>query len=191
MKVHPRTINIIQIYAPTEDKPVNEIAKFYKQMKEALKHTVGSEISTEISEKHGLGERNERRERLIDFCQEEKILLTNTWFTLPKRKLYTWKSPADKEDQIVRNLINYVLINHRFRNAVKWTKTYPRADANTDHILLCAAFNIKLKKIGQRIPNKKVNLNLLKDLTTRNDGLPLLYMYKSFKIKQTLLLLKH
>ena len=29
---------------------------------------------------HGLGRRNERGERLIQFCQENKLIIANTWF---------------------------------------------------------------------------------------------------------------
>lgn len=91
---------------------------------------------------------------MIDFCQE-KLVVTNSWFTLPKRRLYTWMSLVDKEDQIVRNQFDYLQINYRFRNAVKWAKTYPSADAKIDHILLCAAINNELRTSDKVLQTKK------------------------------------
>lgn len=57
---------------------------------------------------------------------------------LPKHQLYTWKSPKDGKNNLIRNQINYILINRTYRNSVKLVKTYPGADVNTDHILLVA-----------------------------------------------------
>ena len=37
--------------------------------------------------------RNEAGQRLIEFCQENALIITNTFFQQHKRKLYTWTSP--------------------------------------------------------------------------------------------------
>ncbi|BES99415.1 Hypothetical protein NTJ_12233 [Nesidiocoris tenuis] len=53
------------------------------------------------------------------------------------------------------------MVNKRFRNAVKYAKTYPGADVNTDHSLLVMGLHVKLKRA--RAPTTdKVNLRLLK-----------------------------
>lgn len=67
-------------------------------------------------------------------------------YDLPARRLYTWTSPAHTEDIIVRNQIDFILINRRFRNGIKSVKTYPSADAGSDHNLLLAKVKIKLRK---------------------------------------------
>lgn len=41
----------------------------------------------------GLGERNNRGDRLIQFFLEQQFKLTNTWFTLPPRRLYIRGTP--------------------------------------------------------------------------------------------------
>ncbi|GFN84517.1 craniofacial development protein 2-like [Plakobranchus ocellatus] len=46
------------------------------------------------------------------------------------RRQWTWKSPEDKS----RNKIDYILIQKRFRNAVKTSKSLPGADYDSDHI---------------------------------------------------------
>jgi hypothetical protein len=56
---------------------------------------------------HGLGERNERRERISDFAL----------IKLPPRRLYSWKIPKDTPgpDTILRN--DYILVKLRYRNS--------------------------------------------------------------------------
>jgi len=44
--------------------------------------------------KFGLGIRNEAGERLIEFCQENALVVANTLFQQHKRRLYTWTLPG-------------------------------------------------------------------------------------------------
>lgn len=92
--------------------------------------------------KYGLGEKNERGERLIQSCQQNKLTITNTWLQHHPQKLYTWKSPGD----IIRNQIDYIMTNKRFRNSVRQVKTYPGADLNSDHNPVVMRVKVKLKK---------------------------------------------
>ena len=46
-----------------------------------------------VTGKFGLGIRNEAGQRLIEFCQENKLVIANTFFQQHKRRLYTWTSP--------------------------------------------------------------------------------------------------
>ena len=48
-----------------------------------------------ISVTHGLGDINEAGERMIEFCEANQLIVTNTWYKQPKRRLYTWTSPDD------------------------------------------------------------------------------------------------
>ena len=41
----------------------------------------------------GLGVQNEAGKRLIEFCQENALVIANTLFQQHKRRLYTWISP--------------------------------------------------------------------------------------------------
>ena len=71
------------------------------------------------------------------------LIVTNTCFKKPKRRLYTWKAPGDWG----RHQLNYMLIKHRFRNSVKDVQTLPGADIDSDHNLLVAKVCPRLKKI--------------------------------------------
>ena len=46
-----------------------------------------------VTSEFGLGIRNEAGQRLIEFCQENALVITNTLFQQHKRRLYTWTSP--------------------------------------------------------------------------------------------------
>lgn len=80
-------------------------------------------------------------------------------FKLPKHRLYTWKSSADKIDEtIVRNQIDYirVLIINRFKNSVTSAKTYPGTDFSSDHNPLVAKFRILLRALERNIFKQKI-----------------------------------
>lgn len=105
---------------------------------------------------YGLGIRNDRGTRLVEFCQENNLVITNTWFKLPKRRLYTWKSPQGTTRHIIRNQIDYVTINSRFKNSILSAKAYPGCDINSDHNPVAVIMRLKLKKIIVRKPKDKI-----------------------------------
>ena len=72
-----------------------------------LNAKVGKERTTDITGQYGLGTQNKRGERLIEFFQQSKLIIMNTYYKQHPRKLYTWKSPYGD----TRNQIYYILIN--------------------------------------------------------------------------------
>ena len=82
---------------------------------------------------HGLGDRNDRGQLLVDFCAANELMVTNTLFRQHPRRLYTWTSPRGS----YRNQIDYLLIRKRWRNSVLNAHTYPGADCGTDHESSC------------------------------------------------------
>ena len=66
---------------------------------------VGSQEIPGITGKFGLGIQNEAGQRLIEFCQENALVIANTLFQQHKRRLYTWTSPGGQ----YRNQIHYIL----------------------------------------------------------------------------------
>ena len=113
---------------------------------------------------HGLGRRNEKGERLIQFCQENKLIIANTGFQQPVRKLYIWKSPGD----ISRNQIDYIVFDERFRDCIKQAKTYPGPDMSSDHNPVVVKINMKLKRTNSTKRSEQLELNLLKEETYKN-----------------------
>ena len=54
---------------------------------------VGSQETAGVTGNFGLGIRNEAGQRLIEFCQENALVIANTLFQQHKGRLYTWTSP--------------------------------------------------------------------------------------------------
>ena len=116
--------------------------------------------------KYGLGIRNERGQKLVEFCKRQKLMVTNTWFQHEKRRRYTWKKPGDTG----RYQIDYLLVNQRYRGSVKNARSYPGADVDSDHNLIGMKIRIKLKRIRKRKVTKKWDLDkFAKDTTVKRN----------------------
>ena len=66
---------------------------------------VGSQETPGVTGKFGLGVQNEAGQKLIEFCQDNALLIANTVFQKHKRRLYTWTLPDGQH----RNQILYIL----------------------------------------------------------------------------------
>lgn len=180
----PVDLNIMQVYAPTSQSTEEEIEQFYDDVSRTMKllrkeevniilgdfnAKVGQNRTENVTGEHGLGMRNDRGERLVQFCQEKEYCIMNTFFKLPPRRLYTWRGPADgKEGRLVRNQIDYIIANKRFKNSVKSAKTYPGADIPTDHNLLLATVKVRLKRIGAKRKEIRRDFNAVNIEPTRS-----------------------
>ena len=105
--------------------------------------------------KFGLGIWNEAGQRLIEFCQENALVIANTLFQQHERRLYTWTSPDGQH----QNQIDYILCSQRGRSSTQSVKIRPGADCGSDHELLIAKFRLKLKKVGKMNRPFKYDLN--------------------------------
>ena len=104
----PFNIMVIQAYAPTSNAEEAEVEWLYEDLQDLLKLTpkkdmlliigdwnakVGSQEIPILTGKFGLGVQNEAGQRLIEFSQENALVIANTLFQQHKRLLYTWTSP--------------------------------------------------------------------------------------------------
>ena len=107
-KGKPFNITVIQVYAPTSNAEEAEVKWFYEDLQDLLELTppedvlfiigawnakVGSQAIPRVKGKFGLGVQNGAGQRLIEFCQENTLVIANTLFQQHKRRLYTWTSP--------------------------------------------------------------------------------------------------
>ena len=91
----PFNITVIQVYAPTSNAEEAEVERFYEDLQDLLERTpkkdvlfiigdwntkIGSQETPRVTGKFGLGIRNEAGQRLIEFCQENALVITNTLF---------------------------------------------------------------------------------------------------------------
>ena len=174
LKGKPFDVNIIQVYAPTQDHTENEIEEFYENLQQLMKYTKSCEMNMAMGDlnakirkgaedpvvgNYGLGTRNERGSKLIEFCKGNNLIIMNTMFKHHPKNIYTWKSPGD----VCRNQIDYIMINDRFKNSVKNVKTHPGADIDSDHNPVVMNLKLKLKIRQKPRVHEQYNLNMLKE----------------------------
>ena len=91
----PFNITVIQVYAPTSNAEETEVERFYEDLQDLLEltpkkdvlfiagdwnATVGSQETPGVTGKFGIEVRNEAGQRLIEFCQENALVIANTLF---------------------------------------------------------------------------------------------------------------
>ena len=76
------------------------------------------------------------RAKVIEFCQENTLVIANTLFQQHERILYTWTLPEGQ----YQNQIDYILCREKWRSSIQSTKTKPGTDCGSDHELLIAKF---------------------------------------------------
>ena len=107
----PLNIRVIEVYAPTSNAEEAEVDWFCEDLQDLLELTskkdvlfiiedwnakVGSQETPGVTGKFGLGIRNEEGQRLIEFCQENALVIANTPFQQHKRRLMDitrWSTP--------------------------------------------------------------------------------------------------
>ena len=104
----PFNITVIQVYAQTRKAEEAEVEQFYEDLQDLLELTpkkdvlfiigdwnakVESQETPGVTGKFGLGVKNEAGQRLLDFCQENTLVIANTLFRQHKRRLYMWSTP--------------------------------------------------------------------------------------------------
>ena len=107
----PFNITVIQVYAPTSTAEGAEVERFYEDLQDLLELTlkkdvlfiigdwnakVGCQETPGVTGKFGLGVQNKAGQRLIEFCQENTLVIANTHFQQHKRRLYTRTSPGGR-----------------------------------------------------------------------------------------------
>ena len=93
--------------------------------------------------------------QVSEFFQENALVIANTLFQQPKRRLYTWTSPDDP----YQNQIGYILCSQWWRSSIQSAKARMGADCGSDHELLIAKFRLKLKKVGKTTRPFSYDLN--------------------------------
>ena len=120
----PFSITVIQVYSPTSNAEEAEVDRYCEDLQDLLELTpkkdvlfiigdwnakVESQETPGVTGKFGLGIWNKAGQRLIELCQENALVITNTLF------------------QQHRNQIDYMLCSQRWRSSVTVSKTMTRS----------------------------------------------------------------
>ena len=99
----PFNITVIQVCAPTSNTEEAEVERFYEDLQGLPELTpkkgvlfiignwntkVGSQEIPGVTGKFGLGVQNKAGQRLIEFCQENILVIANTLFQQHKRRKF-------------------------------------------------------------------------------------------------------
>ena len=116
-----------------------EAEQFYEDLQDLLELTpqkgdlfiiedwnakVGSQETPGVTGKFGLEVQNEAGQRLIEFCEENALVIANTFFKQHKRRLYTCTSPNCQH----WNQIDYILCSQRWKSSIQSAKIRPGAE---------------------------------------------------------------
>ena len=104
----PFNITITQVYASTSNSEAAQVKWVYEDLQDLLElqpkedvlfiigdwnAKVRSQETPGVTGKFGLGVQNQSGQRLIEFCQENALVIANTLVQQHKRRLYTRTSP--------------------------------------------------------------------------------------------------
>ena len=155
-------ISIVAVYAPTLDSEESLKDRFYRDLQVAVDSVPTGDIlivagdwnartgpaddtSGHILGRFGVGSRCVNGDRLVNFAEGSRLVITNTRFQHPRRHLVTWKS----NDGRTENQIDYLLVRSRWASSVLDCRAYWGADTGSangsDHALVRATVRIRLK----------------------------------------------
>jgi hypothetical protein len=172
LNAEPVDIIVIQVYMPTSQHKDDEIEEMYEDIEEVMRQEKGSDYAVIMGDWNavvgegrsgkeigpfGLGKQNHRGKMLKEFCERHKLMVSNTWFKMDKRRRYSWKQPGDKS----RFQLDYILVRQRHRNSIKKACTFPGADADTDHCLVAMKTKIRFRKARVKKAQRKWNVKNL------------------------------
>ncbi|GFN74507.1 endonuclease-reverse transcriptase [Plakobranchus ocellatus] len=157
------------VYATTSIYDDEDVDIFYEELGKALDedkskyNVVMSDFNPKIGQKDkhsdtqsmgpfGTGEKNVRGERLIKFAEERNLIIANTLFQKPEKRMWTWESP----DGTTRNQIDFTMTSER--NMSKDCGVITKIDIGSDHRMVRAriVINSRLERL-RRIKKKETN----------------------------------
>ncbi|GFR88916.1 craniofacial development protein 2 [Elysia marginata] len=154
-------MNIVQIYAPTNEAQDEEKGAFYDLLQEVMDKLPKKDINIlmgdanakigrenigydRIMGSHGLGEMNDNGERFANFCLFNKMVIGGSIFPHKRVHKATWVSP----DNVTENQIDDFCVSQRFRRSLNDVIVQREADIGSDHHMLLGKLKLRLKKQG-------------------------------------------
>ena len=109
---------ILQVYAPTSTSTNEEIDNFYAKVGKKWETWRG------VIGKFGLGEPNERVERLLNFCLTNNLkIMYSVFYQRKENRKWTWESP---DGTTQKNMIDYIMVNDHWKNCVSSCCSFPK-----------------------------------------------------------------
>ena len=175
-------ITIFQVYAPTTSYSDDQVEDFYATLQTKIDAAPKQDIiiimgdwNAKVGKDHetwgptigkfGYGELNDKGERLLYFCKENSLIVSNTLFKHKPSRKWTWTSSDHKSN----NMNDLILIRDRWRSAVDNTRSFQSVDIGPDHSLVLAKIRVKFKVEKKCLRRKKWNITKLDDPSIAKD----------------------
>ncbi|KAL3842166.1 hypothetical protein ACJMK2_020209 [Sinanodonta woodiana] len=105
-------------------------------------------------------------ERLINFCQENYLVIGGTLFEHKDIHKLTWTSP----DGRTQSQIDHIIINGRWKHSLQDVRVMRNADIGSDHFLLVAKVTLKLRKVRIGVSrSKRFDVDKLKNSKVKEE----------------------
>nr|VZI50567.1 unnamed protein product [Spirometra erinaceieuropaei] len=183
LKGHFTNISIVAVYSPTSAAEQRDKEAFYSQLQALVERLPrrdllivagdwngrtgpGDSTTSHLLGRFGLGSRCENGERLLNFADRNRLLVTNTCFQHRKKHLLTWYS----NDGRTASQIDYILVSSRFRSWVHDSRSMRGAETGnahgSDHVLVRTRLKVHLSSAPKMPRPRRLNVAKIRQAST-------------------------
>nr|VZI21112.1 unnamed protein product [Spirometra erinaceieuropaei] len=183
LKGHFTNISIVAVYAPTSAAEQRDKEAFYSQLQALVERLPrrdllivagdwdgrtgpGDPTTSHLLGRFGLGSRGENGERLLNFADRNRLLVTNTCFQHRKKHLLTWYS----NDGRTASQTDYILVSSRFRSWVHDSRSMRGAETGnahgSDHVLVRTRLKSNLSSAPKMPRPRRLNVAKIRKTST-------------------------
>ena len=152
----------IACYSPTNCSVENEVDNFYNELKSVVENipahnfvSIAGDFNAKVGTPDALfsynPSTNRNGEKLLDFIEEFQLMISNTKFMKPSKKLWTHESPKGDRSQI-----DYILFRKKWSNSVRDSQAYSTfATVGSDHRIVSTTVRLSLR-VSKRPPTNPI-----------------------------------
>ena len=155
-------LKVVQVHAPTCSYSDDDVESFYEDIQAIVDRNkahftvimgdfnakVGKKVAGETSVgNHGIGTRNERGQRLVEFAESRSLRIMNTFFQKRTGRKWTWKSGSG-----IKNEIDFILTNRRV--TVKNVGVIGKVNIGSDHRMVRGEIKICVRRERNKLIQK-------------------------------------
>ncbi|BHF68409.1 hypothetical protein SprV_0301144300 [Sparganum proliferum] len=183
LKGHSTNISIVAVYAPNSDAEQRDKEAFYSQLQTLVERLPrrdllivaddwngrtgpGDPTTSHFLGRFGLGSRCENGERLLNFADRNRLLVTNTCFQHRKKHLLTWYSNDGRR----ASQIDYILVSSRFRSWVHDSRSMRGAETGnaygSDHVFVRTRLKVHLSSTPKMPRPRRLDVAKIRQVST-------------------------
>ena len=155
-----------------------EAEKFYDKLNEIIKEqrkttsllAIAGDFNSVVGKrtdddnclgKHSSGVRNRNGQNMINFCEFNSLLVTNTCFQHSQRHKTTWEqirvSKGKNQVNKIRKTLDYILIDDKYKHILRNSRSYQGTLVESDHRMLVTRMKIQWYIVYKKRNNKQNN----------------------------------